>query len=218
MGWLIDEWTKIDKNKKKIEFVKLGTIHWMSALKLLCENNFSGDELERKYKHVIRKNTSDESDIYSVSHLLMSLHYLSALNKMGCVKNEAVFLSRSAIVTWYYGICFGAKAMLSATDNSQPASHLKTANCWDNQLCENDRVVFPFNYRVSNLVKKNYEDEISKMSNANRYDNKCPKNEEQSMGCCCSYLKGTAKWYRENEEKKIKKDNKEIINFLIKEN
>lgn len=201
MEWLLDKWKEL--KIIRFPFAQLGVFHWMRSLALLCDNNEFIQKLKKNYTPK-KRNYDLTTDIYTVSHLLMSLHYLATLKEMSnSDENMACTYIRSAIISWYYGIYFSAKAMISATDGSQPETHKKTADIWDKQIAERGLAMLPFDYRVSNLIKKNCEEEIDKIPHS-KYDNKLPKNEGDAIGFCCAYLKGTAQWYREKEEMAIK--------------
>ena len=70
------------------------------------------------------------------------MHFASALKEMNSTNKHQVY-SRIAIITWYYGIMYAAKAMISATDNSNPANHSKVANEWDKKISSRGLAVFP---------------------------------------------------------------------------
>ena len=67
---------------------------------------------------------------------------------------DAQVLSRVAIVSWYYGILNAAKAMNTATDNSDSQTHTKAASEWDAKISSRKLILSPFDYRVTNLIKK----------------------------------------------------------------
>ena len=139
-------------------------------------------------------------------NILMALHNLSSLESMNSLGDEYKYSCvRSAIVAWYYGVYGACKAMIAAQDGSNPEVHAKTAQLWGDLFSSTNLVPDPFNLYVPTLVKQEYEEVISSMRDGNAYDlARMPTNNEEAFGAVLAYLNGTAKWYREREEQKIK--------------
>lgn len=201
MSWLLDRLPA--RVKEKNNFVFLGAVHWQRGLALLCEKNKA--LLSQFYDQVQPKNVNEEADNQVFLQMMMSLHYLATLKSMNERVEDAQVFSRVAIVSWYYGILNAAKAMSTATDNSDSQTHSKAANEWDTKISSRKLILSPFDYRISSLVQKSYVAEINQYPNSKGYSQKKPTDLTAAEGVCCSYLLGTAKWYREKEETKIKK-------------
>lgn len=207
-SWLESKFGEIDSKVLKSQFALLGTIHWMRSLAILCDSQRFKDEMKNRYANVITKKDADlDNQMYTLSQILMAIHFLAALKEMTTSKDAqiAAALIRSAIISWYYGIYHSAKAMLAIQDGSRFEKHHSVADSWDRQLGQSSLVVFPFNYRISTLVDKSIKSEIDALDHANQYNTRLPNDEASAEACCCAYLKGTANWYREKEERNIKK-------------
>jgi hypothetical protein len=200
MSWLLDRLPS--RVKQKNTFVFLGTVHWQRGLALICEKN--KPLITGFYDHLQPKVLNEEADSQVFLQIMMSLHYLATLKSMNKRPEDAQVFSRIAIVSWYYGILNAAKAMNTATDNSDSQTHSKTANEWDLRISSRQLILPAFDYRVSSLVQKTYASEIEQYPNCKKYERKMPADVSDAEGICCSYLSGTADWYREKEEIKIK--------------
>ncbi len=202
-------------------FALLGTVNWMRALAILTKaEGISRETMAARYVSVSKANLADPAINTVFEQLLMSLHHLSAVRAMAG-RDNSVDLARSAIVTWYYGIYHAASAMIAAQDGSHQDNHGETANAWDRQFAELNLIPRPFCYRVSSMVKKVAEAEIIALRAGNSFDlNTQPTNEEQAMGACLSYLKGSVEWRvwlleQELKRKELKK--LELTNFRTKQ-
>jgi hypothetical protein len=201
MSWLLERLPSRVQEKNKHVF--LGAVHWLHGLALLCDQSRS--LLPNFYDQVQPKTVNEEADNQVFLQIIMSLHYFSALRRMKINEGDAQVFSRVAIISWYYGVLNAAKAMNTATDNSDTETHTKAANEWDTKIASKKLVLPPFDYRVSSLVEKTYVAEIALYPHSKDYKRKNPTDLNVSEGICCSYLSGTADWYREKEEAKIRK-------------
>lgn len=176
-------------------FALQGAVNWMRALSILVDDeNITWDSMVTRYKAVSKAKLSDTAINTVFEQLLMSLHHLAAIKAMAPATNP-VDLARSAIVTWYYGIYHAASAMIAANDGSYQDNHNETANAWDRKFAETNLAPRPFNYRVTTMVKKSAEAEISVLRAGNTFDlNTEPTNVDQAFGACLSYLKGSVGW------------------------
>jgi len=216
MSWLFKRLS--EEMQQNNVFVFLTCAHWVRGLALLCEENEG--LLSGFYSKVKRKTPDDSADTQVFIQLVMSMHFASALKEMNNSKRDQIF-SRIAIISWYYGIMYAAKAMISATDSSNQSNHSKVANEWDKKISSKGLALPPFGLRVSTLVQENYKSELSQMQGYKKYHNKEPKTNEVACGACCSRLERTADTCREKEECRIKylKEFKEkgFTNFRKKE-
>ena len=187
------------------------TLNWMRALSLLVEDEEICVSSMKSHFDLVGKVALSDKAINSVfEQLLMSLHHLASIKVMSSIPNR-IDASRSAIVTWYYGIFHAASAMVAAQDSSYQENHGETANAWDRQFASRGLIPRPFAYRVTTLVEKIVEQEISQMRGINKFGiDSEPLNAAQAFGACMSYLKGSATWraaYIEDElrRKELKK-------------
>jgi len=168
MSWLLERLPLHLQEKNK--FVFLGAVHWLHGLALLCRQNSA--LLPNFYKQIQPKGENEEADTRLFLQIVMSLHYFSALRRMKVNEGEAQIFSRVAIITWYYGILNAAKAMNTATDNSDSQTHAKAANEWDVKIASKKLALQPFDYRVSSLVEKTYSAEITLYPHSKDYKKK----------------------------------------------
>ena len=188
------------------------TLNWMRALSILVKDeSIDVSSMKSLCASVTRGSLSDQAVNTVFEQLLMSLHHLASLKAMASSTNR-IDLSRSAIVTWYYGIFHAASAMIAAQDGSFQDAHAETANAWDRNFSGRPYVPKVFSYRVTTLVGKDVEREIKTLraGNAFKLDSE-PKNVQQAFGACMSYLKGSAKWKAKYiEEDLLRKELKKL--------
>jgi uncharacterized protein (UPF0332 family) len=205
--WL---YSRLKEESPKIEpsFALQSSINWTKALGIICNNgHFEKEQLKAKYLSVPRRAPDTKGDNATFENILMAFHQYASLVSIHDYEDAHYDLIRSAIISWYYGIYYAASAMVAATDGSTHETHTSTANAWNRQLNSRDLILEPFNYRLTTLVKKDYEHEIEEMRDGNTYDlNQNPASFESAYGACLSYLKGTAIREREILENRMKQD------------
>lgn len=182
-----------------------GTLNWMRAMSILVSNeNINSTSMQTLCSAVTRGKLSDQAVNTCFEQLLMSLHHLASLKAMASLPRR-IDSSRSAIVTWYYGVFHAASAMIAAQDGSFQDSHGETANAWDSHFSGRPYIPRPFGYRVTTLVKKDVESEIETLRCGNNFKlDSEPTDPVQAFGACMSYLKGSAFWRAEYIEKELK--------------
>lgn len=195
-------------------FALQGTVNWMRALAILTNaEGINCDTMAERYLSVSKANLTNPAINTVFEQLLMSLHHLSAVRAMAG-RDNSVDLARSAIVTWYYGIYHAASAMIAAQDGSHQDNHGETANAWDRQFAALNSIPRPFGFRVTSMVKKVAEAEIVAMRAGNTFDlNTHPSNEEQALGACLSYLKGSVEWRVWQFEEDLKRKELKKLNL-----
>lgn len=202
-------------------FALPATVNWMRALALLVEGNgIDLTSMKGLCASVQKGALNDRAANTAFEQLLMSLHHLASLKAIAMLPKK-IDPARSAIVTWYYGIFHAASAMIASQDGSFQDNHGETANSWDHHFSRRSFVPSPFNYRVTTLVKKDFEAEIEALRGANTFNlNNEPLDANQAFGACMSYLQGSANWRREYFEDEVKR--RELVkaglnNFRTKE-
>ena len=204
-GWLYQRLREENQNINP-NFSLIGTANWLHALSLLCDSkSFSDTELFSFYKgKVQRKSVSRQADTLVFEQIMMAFHQLSALHQISQSHSNPYDAVRSAIVAWYYGLYYAGGAMVAAKDGSHQEDHAGTARAWKSHLVDTSWTVFPFSLNVSSLVKKTYEQEIDETPpGPSSNPNTIPYNEKEALEVCLSNLRGSAKWYREREERRI---------------
>lgn len=182
------------------EFSLPATLNWMRALAILVEHEKINVILMQKHCASVTKMMSNQKNYdravnTTFEQLLMSLHHLSSLKAIASLSTR-IDTSRSAIVTWYYGIYHAASAMIAAQTGLSQEQHVPTANVWNSQFSGRSYIPELFRYRVTTLVRKEVEQQIENYRDGNTFNNLIskPKNREQAFGACMSYLKGCAEW------------------------
>lgn len=183
-----------------------GTLNWMRALAILVKHSgIDRTSMSARCTSVQKGALTDQAANTAFEQMLMSLHHLASLKAMGTLPNN-IDQARSAIVTWYYGVFHAASAMIASQDGSFQDNHGETANSWDRQFNGRPYVPAPFSYRVTTLVKKDVEDQISNLRGTNTFNlSNEPKNANEAFGACMSYLQGSANWRREYIEDEVKR-------------
>lgn len=206
-SWLINEIVRIDGDRPNHHFATLGTINWMKALKVCCENERLNYSNIRSFYDGIRPSNSIgiEQEVASFEYLVFGLHYLSAMKEFGKVECKTAII-RSAIITWYYSIYYCTKAMLVASTGNEAETHSKIAKMFHSDLVSKGKILDPFHWTIESLVPNDYKAEIEALKNGNPYDtNTSPQNEYEAKGVLLSYLNGTAKRESEISQVNIKK-------------
>lgn len=212
VGWLYQRLREENQNINP-DFSLRGTANWLHALSWLCNNKgFSDIELFNFYKgKVQRRPINRQADTLVFEQIMMAFHQLSALHQISEHKSNPYDAVRSAIVAWYYGLYYAGGAMVAATDGSHQEDHAGTARAWKSHLVDSSWTVSPFSLSVSSLVEKTYEQEIHAIPpGPSSRPNSIPYSEEDALGVCLSNLKGSAKWYREREERRIRGRDREF--------
>ena len=185
------------KGTPEPRFALAGTVNWMRALVLLCEHRgATWPVLQRSYATIERAGLCEAAINTVFEQLLMSLHHLAALRVMADARADCN-LVRSGIVTWYYGVYCAATAMVAAQTGTVQDDHTGSANQWDRQIAARGLAVRPFDFRLTTLLRKDAEPELTSMRGGSTFTiaNR-PATVSDAIGACISYLSGTRE-YRE---------------------
>ena len=186
-------------------FALPSTVNWMRALAILVQDRGVRFGTASIFYSVVQKRVSTvqvENSIFA--QLLFSLHQLSALEALRTAKLQSD-VARVGIIGWYYGIYSAASAMIAAQDGSIQDDHTGTATAWDRQFAANKNVMEPFSYRLSNLVKKVADAEVKTLRAGNGFLlTEKAVDATQAYGACCSYLSGSADWWKWKTEQNLK--------------
>ncbi len=201
--WLLEK-LFTHKDQPKPRFAFQGTVNWMRALSILCEDEFTNEKLTNFYSHVKRRQPNDAYDALAFECLVMSMHNASAINAMVGV-NNSYLLVRSAIVSWYYSVYYASKAMIAANSGADPQTHTLTGKVLQSEIIHKNLLKAPFSFNLTNLIPSHINNSISSMRGANGYDlNSFPENAEMALGAVISYLKGTAEYEQWRLEQRVK--------------
>lgn len=186
-------------------FALPATINWMRALAILVEERGLTYGTASTFYSVVQKrvgSVKEENTIFE--QLLFAVHQLSALEALRSSTWNAD-VARVGILGWYYGIYSAASAMIAAQDGTIQDDHTGTATTWDRQFVANNKVMEPFCYRLSTLVKKEFDVEVAALRAGNMFRlNKKATDATQAFGACCSYLSGSADWWKWKSEQNLK--------------
>lgn len=204
--WLINEIIKLDGNKSNHHFATLGTINWMTALRIYCEKEqFEYQSIKEFYKDERPSNSvSIEQEVSSFQHFAFAVHNLFGLKEL---KNTNCKFSvvRSAIISWYYCIYYGTKSMVVASTGNDAETHAKVANMFQADLVDRGKILEPFYWNIESLIPKEIELIMNKLKQGNRYNtNHCAKTKVEAKGVLLSYLNGTAKRKSDIAQDRIK--------------
>ena len=186
-------------------FALPSTVNWMRALAILVQArglNFAS--ASTFYSSVQKRVGTPQEENTVFEQLLFAVHQLSALEALRSSTSKAD-VARVGIVAWYYGIYSAASAMIAAQDGSIQDDHTGTANTWDRQFAANNKVMEPFSYRLSTLVKKDFDVEVAALRAGNSFLlTEKATDPTQAFGACCSYLSGSADWWKWKTEQSLK--------------
>jgi hypothetical protein len=181
------------------------TVNWMHALSILVEDqslNFGSASVFYAGTQKRVATVQEENTIFE--QLLFAIHQLSALEALRASPSKAD-VARVGIVSWYYGIYSAASAMIAAQDGTIQDDHTGTATTWDRQFAANNKVMAPFCYRLSTLVKKSFDIEVSILRAGNGFLlTEKATNPTEAFGACCSYLSGSADWWKWKAEQSLR--------------
>jgi hypothetical protein len=182
--------------KPEPHFALLATVHWMRALRIICEHNGVNFSAGRDfYTDKNRRKMSSLAENSVMEQLFLSLHHLSALEQMKSITPHAD-AARLGILGWYYGISNAASAMIAAQDGTFQEDHGGTALKWDNALASRNLVMEPFQWRISSLVETQYKKELASYRGTSTFNlNIEPKNYSEAASAAFAYLSGSADWY-----------------------
>lgn len=113
--------------------------------------------------------------------------------------------------------------MVTAQAGTLQDSHTKTANAWDLQIADRGLIFPPFDARISTLVKKEADQELTDLLTSPKFklESRAPKTLDEARGACHSYLSGNADWWRWKVEENVKKSKEfrclNVSNFQTKD-
>jgi hypothetical protein len=186
-------------------FALPSTVNWMRALSILVqERGLNYGSASSFYSKVQKRVATVKQENTIFEQLLFAVHQLSALDALRASASKAD-VARVGIVGWYYGIYSAASAMIAAQDGNIQDDHTGTATTWDRQFVANNKVMEPFCYRLSTLVKKNFDVEVATLRAGNGFLlTEKATNATEAYGACCSYLSGSADWWKWKAEQSLK--------------
>lgn len=186
-------------------FALPSTVNWMRALAILIQDrDLSFGSATCFYSSVQKRVATAQEENTIFEQLLFAVHQLSALEALQASPSKAD-VARVGIVAWYYGIYSAASAMIAAQDGTIQDDHTGTATTWDRQFAANNKVMEPFSYRLSTLVKRYYDAEIANLRSGNGFLlTEKASDSRQAFGACCSYLSGTADWLKWKAEQNVR--------------
>jgi hypothetical protein len=187
------------------QFALPSAVNWMRALAILVQDRgLTFGSASTFYCAVQKRVATVQQENTVFEQLLFAVHQLSALEALRSSTSKAD-VARVGIVAWYYGIYSAASAMVAAQDGSIQDDHTGTATTWHRQFAATNKVMEPFSYRLSTLVKKDLDVEVAALRTGNRFlltEN--ATDATQAFGACCSYLSGSADWWRWKAEENLK--------------
>lgn len=205
MPWLLDRlFATADQPKPRFAFQ--GTINWIRALALeVASPAFDDSTLHTAYRTVIRRAPNRDADTLAYECLLMSMAQAAATQHLSIAPGNVYDACRSAIVSWYYAIYYGSKAMLAASSGTDPQTHAETARILQSELVNRGLLRYPFDLSVTNIVPSNVESQIDALRGAATADlNTTPTTALEARGALCSYVKGTCEFRQWEIEERVR--------------
>ena len=219
-NWYLNQLYK-NTNQPTLTFAFRGTINWMRALAIVCEEDINNKSIQKFYNEVNRRKDNNISDLKVFENILMSIHNLHTIVEINKNIENPYSIARTQIVNWYYSIYYASSAMCAAQSGSTHENHTGTSKIFQNNLVKNKLIMDPFNLSVDTLIEKEYKNQIKKLRNGNKIDlNTYPTNYVESKGCLYSYLTGTSdyrKWQLEENFKGSIFKQLKVENFRTKQ-
>jgi len=185
-------------NQPTLTFAFRGTINWMRALAIVCEQKISDESIKEFYKDVQRRKENDVLDLKVFENFLMAIYNLASLQSINKAIQNPYNVVRTQVVNWYYAIYYASSTMCAAKSGNVSETHTGTSKIFQNNLVDSGLIMSPFDLSVNTLVEKDYKKQINDLRDGNKFDlNTLPTTIDESYGCIYSYLQGTAgykKW------------------------
>ena len=176
----------------------------MRALAILTDGQFTHDALRHFYAATPRRNPNEAADVQAFEFLTMSMHNVSAIRTMDYI-DDPYPIVRAAIISWYYAVYYGAKAMIAASSGSDPQTHALAAKIWHAEIVRNQLARAPFDLDLTDLRPQIVEQNLGILRNGNRHDlNAQPIDRAMALGAALSYLKGTAEYEQRRLEEAVR--------------
>lgn len=178
------------------QFALPSTVNWMEALSILVGSPALDFAAAKSfYSGQGKRNMDALVENTVLEQLFLSLHHLSALEKMKDVDVSAD-VARVGILAWYYGITNAASAMTAAQNGSFQEDHAATARMWDAEIAARGLAMEPFGWRVTSLMEGVFKPEVMAIRQGSSGDLlTTPRSVAEARGAAASYLSGSAKWY-----------------------
>jgi hypothetical protein len=201
------------EGKPEPQFALPSTVNWMKALALICaDKSLEFSTAIQFYQASGKRQMVEHVENTVLEQLFLSLHHLSALERMSGINPTSDF-ARVGILTWYYGITNAASAMTAAKDGSFQEDHSGTARMWDAAIASQNLAMNPFDWRVTSLIEKVYKPEIAIFRDGSSGDLlHTPSTAKEALGAVAGYLSGSAGWYvwKHTEEVRNSKEYKAL--------
>ncbi len=201
------------EGKPDPQFALPSTVNWMRSLALLIEgNNIDFNTAQQFYGQQGKRNMDALVENTILEQLFLSLHHLSALEKMQSSAPCADY-ARIGILAWYYGLTNAASAMTAAQNGSFQEDHAGTAKMWDAEIAARGLAMVPFSWRVSSLIEATFKKEVQTYrADSSGNLQTTPHTPLDATGAAAGYLSGSAKWYvwKTTEEVRKSKEFKEL--------
>lgn len=187
-------------------FALPATLNWPRALSICLKHqplNFQSSL--SNYMSVGTRKASPQEENTVLEQLLFALHQCSALQALRSVTSKSDIV-RVSIVAWYYGIYSAASAMVAAQDGSLQEDHTGTARVWDQQIAMKGLALFPFDHRLSSLVKITTDSELANYLIGQKFNlaGAAPETEQEANAANIAYLSGNANYWRDRIENDLR--------------
>ncbi len=221
---LIDE----NPNNDKYYWARLTISNWLDAYAKIVEKHtisnyetsFKKEQKNSDLIELAHKGAKENEENFchdAVSQLLFSLNHVLGLKHLS--KNPNIHLLRISSISWYYAIYHSARLMITLKDKTIPyGTHAKTIKTWQD-IFVNKAIILPepYNINVTSLIESEYKEQIKILKNGITLElTKQASNNDEYLSHWASKLNADAKWHREDEENRIKKDYK-IDKFSTKD-
>lgn len=184
------------------------SVHWMRALRLVIEHDgLTYASAKGFYSGVQQIKLNEHQQNTVLEKLLLGLHQLAALQSMTAADRQAD-IARMAVIAWYYGVYAAASAMVTAQEGTAHETHAQIAKAWQNQFARRQLAMYPFDLQVTTLVKSAARAEVDALLRGAARANLMarPNSLGEAHQALCGYLSGSATWYRERAELKLKRE------------
>ncbi|MCP4049083.1 MAG: hypothetical protein GY730_00015 [bacterium] len=205
MTYLIDILKEDDKDFPNPKYAYNGTVNWMRALKIGC-NNINDKSLSDFYSDI---QPGKQFPKIALASLFSSINYLKSIHSFKSEHSSGYLNANLAVIGWYYSVFNAVQAMISAFNSSKIDTHNSASNIFF-EVSKRGSVVLPFSYMIENTTKKSIDEQISQYLNGGSLGNPLsseyfPQNDDSSTKCLLAYLKGTADYLNWETEERLKR-------------
>ncbi|MDD4519280.1 MAG: hypothetical protein PHI50_00125 [Alphaproteobacteria bacterium] len=200
----------IGRVERNSPFIFISEVNWFNAVSYIVNNKYP--ENQNIIDFYNNKNISINNDCcteFIFDNLILSLNFYNSLKQLSSLGNNNN--NTISIIALYYSIYHASRVLLSAINptNTNLENHSKVRRCFFNDIATRELLPKPFSYTFSSILNHDIESQndiyFSSYTSSSFNSNMAHtiENIDDAFLCFSQYMKGTAKYYQEDERKKL---------------